>query len=62
MKSYSKPLTEIVIVNADEVMQGIQEVSASTGGTVKPSEPAVPGGELSNQNNLWDQWEDDSNL
>ena len=61
MKRYCKPLTEIVIVNASEVMQGTQEGYTSTGGTIDTPEPAEPGEELSNQNSFWDQWEEENN-
>ena len=56
MRTYMKPETEIVLLTAQAVMQGVTETSGGQGPPVNhdPIDP-TPGGELTNHTSLWDE-------
>ena len=62
MRTYQKPETDIILISASNVMQGIIEVSGQNGPIVDPDNPIIdpndPNGGLVNHNKLWDELED----
>lgn len=60
MKRYKKPETEIALLTAEAVMQGIVVVSGQNGPVVNPDPiDPTPGGELVNNFFLWEDEEDE---
>ena len=56
MRRYLKPETEVVLLTAAQAVMQVMETSPGTapvGGGDTPEEPT-----LSNQNSVWDLWED----
>lgn len=62
MRTYQKPVTDIILISASDVMQGIIEVSGQNGPIVDPDNPIIdpndPNGGLVNHSELWDELED----
>ena len=59
METYQKPITEIVLVTTNELMQGVVVTSGSEGsGVIDDPVNPDPGTELSNHSYLWDEEDD----
>ena len=56
MRTYMKPETDIVLLTAPAVMQGVTVASGEQGPIVNhdPIDP-TPGGALTNHSSLWDE-------